>query len=1264
MKKHLLLFSTIVYALSVWAETIQVQGIYYNILNSNQVEVTYLNSWDVSHYPGLKSLTLPDSILHNATYYQVVGIGSNAFRSCDSLQSVVLPSTLRYIGDEAFYNCSLLDSVLIPRSVDSIGVRIFAKCVSLTSLSVAEGNTRYDSRNSSNVIVETASNTLIAGCQTSVIPRSIEHIADWAFWGCNHLNSLNIPSNVQSIGNNSFLDCDSITSILWNAKDYPDVLTEENSPFENIKQQITSFVIGDSVAHVINYLCYGMSNLQTVTIGKEVLSFGEYTFYSCPSLTSIVWNAKHCLDFALKSTDYPYNAFYILCDQIESIVFGEEVEHIPRLLCYNMWMLSSIVIYNNVKTIGSYAFKRTNRIDVTLYANSVDEFLFNNLNFKFEEAKMAYRDVHLFIDSILVTEIVVPNTITSINDYAFSDCVDLISISLPRTVKSIGAAAFEKCKKLQSIIIPDGLTSIGDAAFEDCEMLKSITIPENVTSIGTKAFLGCDSLSICWNAKKCSSNQLGFGVKSCIFGDSVEYIPPKLLQGINSLVSVTLPKGLTVIEDKFFQNCTSLSSVTIPNSVLEIGSYAFKNCTSLTSITIPSSVLTIGLYAFDGCNFHSITYETTDMQLIDRPNFCDSVVLKEGITYIPYELCNRIWNLTSVSIPKSVTGIQYNAFYRTKLYNDTSRWENGVLYIDDCLIAAKPSLSGHYNIKEGTRLIADGAFGYCTNLTSITIPNSVKYIGHNVFYSSGILANNDYWHQGALYIDNCLIKTNSDLPKNYVIPSYTRVIASGAFEGRYYLASVSIPSTITHIGNNTFAGCGSLQRIILPEGITSIGKETFSECSSLKSVYIPQSVVSIGNKAFSKCSSLEHVCIPSSVTSIGKSAFAECTSLSSIDFSDNLRSIGEWCFYNCSSLLSINLPSTLRSIGDLAFAGCKSVNYLNIGDSLQYIGFSAFYGCKSLRSVTLPSTLEKAEKNLSGEDVFSSCTYLEAIFVPKGEKKRFVDMGFKKSLLVEQTGRWNTIHFQYGGLNYKINKRTEYQYDFDKRTEKKYTYWDTTTVCVIPEYNNYSTLKNYDGLTHISIPDYVTHNGITYRVTGIGSEAFKNCASLVAIKLPSHLQFVESSAFAGCTALTSISLPNSVEKIGCSAFENCQSLSSFVVPNGVSEIGSRMLLGCSSLSHLTLGEGLINVFSSAFANCKSLTSITIPKRVYFIDAEVFKYCTSLKDIYILNPDVTLNSDVFYGARMVTVYYNGTQQQWSEIAKNLNYLPDDVVCLVL
>ena len=1290
MKYLITCLMAILCTLSTYARLIEVDDIYYNVLDSNLVEVTYQNPQPALNYPQFKSINIPSQITSDSTIYHVVGVGSNAFSYCDSLQSIYLPNSIVSIGDSAFFQCELLDSIIIPDRVSSIGKRVFAKCTNLAHMSVAEGNTTYDSRGDCNAIIESVSNTLLFGCQNTIIPTTIEHIADWAFWGCVHMKSICVSEGVQSIGDSTFLGCDSITSVVWNAKDYPDLSSEEENPFKVIREQIISFVIGDSVSYVANYLCSGMSALQQVTVGKNVLCFGEYTFNNCSSLSSIVWNARHCMDFALKSWEAPYNAFLVVYDQITSFIFGEEVEHIPRLLCYNMYRLSSVVLHNNVRTIGMNAFRGTNRIDVSLYANSIDEFLFNNLNQKLEKA-MNYRNVHLFIDSALVTEIVIPDSIVlpnekleyldhetnvrtpihdyviAVDDYEFADCIDLISISLPRTIKSIGDAAFEKCKKLQSIIIPDGLTSIGDAAFEDCEMLKSITIPENVTSIGTKAFFGCDSLSICWNAKKCSSNQLGFGVKSCIFGDSVEYIPPKLLQGINSLVSVTLPKGLTVIEDKFFQNCTSLSSVTIPDGVIEIGSYAFQHCVSLSSINIPSSVLNFGYNVFDGCyNLHSVTYELSNVNIAfgNEFQFCRTFEFKDGVIWIPYDLCTRLRYLTSVTIPKSVTGIQYNAFYGTALYDDSARWEDGVLYIGDCLIAAKSSLSGHYNIKEGTRLIADGAFGNCTNLTSITIPNSVKYIGHNVFYRSGILANESYWTGGALYIDNCLIKTNSDLPKNYVIPSYTRVIASGAFEGRYYLASVSIPSTITHIGNNTFAGCGSLQRIILPEGITSIGKETFSECSSLKSVYIPQSVVSIGEKAFYNCSSLKSITIPDGVKDIGRSAFAECESLSSVDFGKNLRGVGGSCFYKCRSLFRINLPNTLRVIGRLAFAECKSLHYLDLGDSLYYIGANAFNRCTSLFSVSLPNTLEIMEKGLYDTNVFEDCYSLEAIFVPRGEKQRFEGMGLKKSKLVEQDGSWNTFQFQYGGLHYKLNKRTETTIDFDSWQEITCTFWDTT-VCVVPEYSADSSLENYAGITHISIPETVTHNGITYRVTGIGCGAFRNSKALISVELPSGMKFIDSYAFEGCQSLVSISLPHSMEKIGFGAFEKCSSLCSLVLPDNVTEVASNLLRGCSSLTSITIGNRVINVFSEAFAGCQSLTSITFPQSVYLIDSEVFRYSPSIESIYIHNPDIMFAADAFaYCNSQLTVYYYGTQQQWNEISKHLTRCPRKVVCLVI
>ena len=243
--------------------------------------------------------------------------------------------------------------------------------------------------------------------------------------------------------------------------------------------------------------------------------------------------------------------------------------------------------------------------------------------------------------------------------------------------------------------------------------------------------------------------------------------------------------SVTWIGGEAFEGCTGLTSITIPNSVTEIGGSAFEGCSSLTSITIPNSVTGIGYDAFKGCS-----------------------------------------SLTSITIPSSVKEIGSSAFEGTGYYNNESNWENGVLYIGDCLVEVNSDkLSESYTIKEGTRLIAGQAFAGCKRLKSITIPSSVTSIGN------------------------------------------------GAFNDCSGLTSITIPNSVTAVGGSAFEGCSGLTSITIPNSVTSIGDWAFARCSGLTSITIPNSVKRIGSDAFYGCSGLTSITIPNSVTEIGYSAF-------------------------------------------------------------------------------------------------------------------------------------------------------------------------------------------------------------------------------------------------------------------------------------------------------------------------------------------------------------------------------------------------------
>lgn len=196
-----------------------------------------------------------------------------------------------------------------------------------------------------------------------------------------------------------------------------------------------------------------------------------------------------------------------------------------------------------------------------------------------------------------VENIVISDSVISINNFAFSGCSSLTSITIPNSVASIGSCAFEYCSNLTSITIPNSVISIGNSAFMGCDSLTNITIPNSVTSIGNWAFAGCSSL------------------ESITIPNSVTSIGNEAFSLCSSLKSITIPDSITSIGDSTFHSCSSLRSITIPDSVTRIGGYAFEHCSSLTSITIPNSVTRIYNSAFVDCD--NLTIYTDNDFVID-----------------------------------------------------------------------------------------------------------------------------------------------------------------------------------------------------------------------------------------------------------------------------------------------------------------------------------------------------------------------------------------------------------------------------------------------------------------------------------------------------------------------------------------------------------------------------------------------------------------------------------------------------------------------
>lgn len=266
------------------------------------------------------------------------------------------------------------------------------------------------------------------------------------------------------------------------------------------------------------------------------------------------------------------------------------------------------------------------------------------------------------------------------------------------------------------------------------------------------------------------------------------------------------------------------------------------------------------------------------------------------------------------------------------------------------------------------------AFYGCTNLTSITIPDSVTSIGEIVFTGCNNLQYLDDYYLPTNSGKTFLCKQVDSSTTEFTIRNDCIGIGGSIFYDIKGLKSLTIPNSVISIGAAAFGNCSSLTSINIPDGVTSILNGTFSGCTSLKSITIPDSVTLIDVHAFWQCSSLTSITIPDNVTSIGIQAFSGCTSLASLKLGNGLASIDNQAFYGCASLTSVEVPDSVISIGNNTFFNCTGLTSVRIGNGVTSIGSEAFQNCTSLESMEIGNSVTSF-----GNKIFYNCSKLASI---------------------------------------------------------------------------------------------------------------------------------------------------------------------------------------------------------------------------------------------------------------------------------------------
>lgn len=705
-------------------------------------------------------------------------------------------------------------------------------------------------------------------------------------------------------------------------KDYS---TDTRGPWYPWREKIDQILIGDGVATVGTFAFYEML-MDSVRFGNNIEHIYEHAFFNCDSLLSVyLGNNVRKIDYMAFATN----------DKLQIVDFGESpAETGDHSFAYNGQIRS--IRCSKVRLLDWCTFEGCSSLTSLTLGDSLQIL-----------------DTYAFIGCHLLQSVYIPASVVQINGSPFTYAYALESIEvdsnnpyfdsrnncnaimgtqenrlvcgckntiIPAETSKIGVAAFEGCIGLTNVVIPAGVKSVESNAFYSCSNLQSVIFPNSITYAGCNVFTYCYALT------------------QPVYNDSLFVYLPQHHKG-----AYAIPNGIQTVCCGAVKDCDSITSVSIPNSVKEIGSGAFQDCDNLQSVNLSDSITYIPSFLFYGC---------LSLQSITIP--CAVTQIREYAFHYCYALQHITWNPRDARL----VGIFYDANYPYE-----------VLVRDNYFESEHP----FYNIR---RQITSFTFGDSVQV----IPRYLCYGMENlsaVSFGCEVDSIEQHVFEGCNGIKS--IHWNARSFKDPYLSVY-----SPFYPIRDSITSFTFGDSVHHIPAYICNGMSNLHQLVIPAKVSSIGEYAFRHMGTLDSISVNPANTHYDSRG--NCNALIETAsnnlllgnyktrIPADIQGIDACAFRNVRNLTTAIIPEGVSFIGKEAFNGCKDLKNLSLPRKLGAINDYTFQDCDSLYTLSLPDSLWYIGLRAFSNCTHLQDITLPESIE-----LIDQYAFSGCNRLRNI---------------------------------------------------------------------------------------------------------------------------------------------------------------------------------------------------------------------------------------------------------------------------------------------